>query len=150
MVYMETPVLKVCFNYPDMKLPERAHETDSGLDLTLMKVIEKREDVFFFDTGVSVEAPDGYYTELFPRSSIYKHDFMMVNSVGIIDHGYRGSLFMPMRYLGDENGKSAAEALVGHRIGQLILRRIEPCRIEVVSELSLTERGGKGFGSSGS
>lgn len=146
---MESPLLKIQFNYPGMQLPERAHETDSGLDLTLMKVIEKRENIFFFDTGVSVEAPAGYYTELFPRSSIYKHDFFMVNSVGIIDHGYRGGLFMPMRYLGDGNGRDAAESLVGQRIGQLILRRMEPCRIQVVSDLSDTERGGKGFGSSG-
>lgn len=133
-----------------MTLPERAHDSDSGLDLTLMKVIEKRENIYFFDTGVSVEAPEGFYTELFPRSSIYKYDFVMVNSVGVIDHGYRGSLFMPMRYLGDGNGLEAAEALVGQRIGQLILRRMEPCRIEVVNDLSSTERGGKGFGSSGS
>jgi len=146
---MEAPVMKIRLNYPDMKLPERAHESDSGLDLTLMKVIEKRENVFFFDTGVSIEAPDGYYTELFPRSSIYKHDFIMVNSVGVIDHGYRGSLFMPMRYLGDGDGREAAEDLVGQRIGQLILRRAEPYRIQVVSDLSQTERGGKGFGSSG-
>lgn len=143
------PVLKIRFHYSGMQLPERAHHTDSGLDLTLMKVIEKRPRLFFFDTGVSVEAPDGYYTELVPRSSIYKHDFFMINSIGIIDHGYRGTLFMPMRYLGEGDGRKEAEALIGHRIGQLILRRMEPCRVEVVSELSDTERGRKGFGSSG-
>jgi len=148
-VEREIPVLKIRFNYPGMSLPERAHETDSGLDLTLMKVIVKRENVFFFDTGVSVEAPAGYYTELFPRSSIYKHDFVMVNSVGVIDHGYRGSLFMPMRYLGGGNGREAAEALLGQRIGQLVLKRLEPCRLEVVCDLSASDRGGKGFGSSG-
>ncbi len=141
--------MKIRLNYPEMRLPERAHESDSGLDLTLMKVIDKRENVFFFDTGVSIEAPDGYYTELFPRSSIYKHDFIMVNSVGVIDHGCRGTLFMPMRYLGEGDGKKAAESLVGQRIGQLILRKAEPYRIQVVSDLSQSERGGKGFGSSG-
>jgi len=147
---MAKPVLKIKFNYPDMQLPERAHDTDSGMDVTLMKVVEKRENIFFFDTGVSVEAPAGYYTELFPRSSIYKHDFIMVNSVGVIDAGYRGTLFMPMRYLGDGDGLQAAEELIGHRVGQLVLRRMESCAIEVVDELSSTERGGKGFGSSGS
>ena len=115
-----------------------------------MKVIEKRDNVYFFDTGVSIEAPHGYYTELFPRSSIYKHDFIMVNSVGVIDAEYRGTLFMPMRYLGCGDGKAAAENLIGQRIGQLVLRRIEPYQIEIVSELSDTERGGGGFGSSGS
>ncbi|MBU2648373.1 dUTP pyrophosphatase [bacterium] len=133
-----------------MKPPERAHDSDSGLDLTLMKVIEKRENIFFFDTGVSVEPPAGYYTELFPRSSIYKHDFIMVNSVGVIDTGYRGTLFLPMRYLGHGDGRAAAEKLVGHRIGQLVLKRLEPYRLEIVSALSDTERGGQGFGSSGS
>ncbi|NQU63154.1 MAG: dUTP pyrophosphatase [SAR324 cluster bacterium] len=133
-----------------MKPPERAHNSDSGLDLTLMKVIEKRDSVYFFDTGVSIEAPPGYYTELFARSSIYKHDFVMVNGVGVIDAEYRGTLFMPMRYLGSGDGKAAAESLVGQRIGQLVLRRIEPYQIEFVSELSNTVRGDGGFGSSGS
>jgi len=147
---MNPPVLKVRLNYPGMKPPVKAHESDSGLDLTLMKVIEKRENIFFFDTGVSIEAPHGYYTELFPRSSIYKHDFMMVNSVGVIDTGYRGTLFMPMRYLGSGDGRVEAESLVGQRIGQLILRRIAPYQVEIVTDLDDTERGGGGFGSSGS
>ena len=147
---MTPPVLKVRLNYPGMDPPAKAHESDSGLDLTLMKVIEKRENIFFFDTGVSIEAPHGYYTELFPRSSIYKHDFMMVNSVGVIDNEYRGTLFMPMRYLGSGNGRVEAENLVGQRIGQLILRRIEPYQVEIVTALVDTERGGGGFGSSGS
>ncbi len=146
---MNTPVLKIRLNYPDMKQPERAHVSDSGLDLTLMKVVEKRENVYFFDTGVSIETPAGYYAELFPRSSIYKYDFIMANSVGVIDAGYRGTLFMPMRYLGCGNGRAAADNLVGQRIGQLILRRIEPYQIKIVSELSDTDRGGGGFGSSG-
>ena len=49
---MKLPVLKVRLNYPGMKPPAKAHDSDSGLDLTLMKVIEKRDDIFFFDTGV--------------------------------------------------------------------------------------------------
>jgi dUTP pyrophosphatase len=146
---MNPPVLKVRLNYPGMKPPVKAHESDSGLDLTLMKVVEKRENIFFFDTGVSIEAPHGYYTELFPRSSIYKHDFIMVNSVGVIDTGYRGTLFMPMRYLGSGDGRVEAEKLVGQRIGQLILRRIEPYQVNIVADLDDTERGGGGFGSSG-
>ncbi|MFH2132611.1 MAG: dUTP pyrophosphatase, partial [bacterium] len=67
-----------------------------------------------------------------------------------IDTGYRGPLFLPMRYLGHGDGRAAAEKLVGHRIGQLVLKRLEPYRLEIVSALSDTERGGQGFGSSGS
>ena len=132
-----------------MPEPFKAHANDSGLDLSLIKVIEKRDHIFFFDTGVSVEPPAGYYTELYPRSSIYKHDFMMTNSVGIIDTGYRGILYLPMRYLGKGDGKAEAEALIGSRIGQLVLKKLEPFQVEIVGQLSETERGENGFGSSG-
>ncbi len=146
---MPSKNLKIKFHYPDMTLPSRAHSSDSGLDLILMKVVEKRENVFFFDTGVSVEVPKGYYTELYPRSSIYKTDFIMANSVGIIDADYRGILYLPMRYVGEENGREEAEKLVGQRIGQLVVRKLESFRLQIVQDLSDTERGGSGFGSSG-
>ncbi len=141
--------VKIKLHYPNMELPAKAYSTDSGLDLTLIKVKHKRDDIYFFDTGVSIEPPSGYYTELYPRSSIYKHDFILTNSVGIIDFEYRGILYMPMRYLGDGNGAEEAEKLIGQRIGQLILRKLEPFNIEIVSELSDSERGTNGFGSSG-
>ena len=53
------PKLKIKCHYPDMPQPEKAHGSDSGLDLTLIKVIEKRENIFFFDTGISIEPPAG-------------------------------------------------------------------------------------------
>jgi len=147
---MQKPVLKIRLHYPDMAIPSRAHATDAGLDLTLMRVIPKRKDLFFFDTGVSVEPPAGYYTELVPRSSIYRTDFMMANGLGIIDAGYRGILYLPMRYLGRDDGAVEAEKWVGHRIGQLILRKLEPYDIDVVPALAESTRGEGGFGSSGS
>ncbi len=143
-------LLKIKCHYPDMPKPVKAHSSDSGLDLTLMRVIEKRDNVFFFDTGISVEPPSGYYTELLPRSSIYKTDFIMTNGIGIIDTGYRGHLMMPMRYLGSGQGKSIAEQMIGRRIGQLILRKIEPYELQIVSTLADSIRGKNGFGSSSS
>lgn len=142
-------ILKIQCHYPDMPHPAKAHDTDSGIDLTLMQVIEKRNNVFFFDTGISVEPPPGYYTELYPRSSIYKTDFIMANSVGIIDEDYRGKIFMPMRYVGDGNALEEAQKLVGQRVGQLILKKRESYQIEIVKDLSDTARGEGGFGSSG-
>ena len=133
-----------------MPIPKKAHVNDSGLDLTLIQVIEKRDNIFFFDTGVSIEPPAGFYTELYPRSSIYKHDFIMTNSVGVIDAGYRGILYMPMRYLGNGNGKAEAENLVGSRIGQLVLKKLEPFDVLITEQLSDSDRGEGGFGSSGS
>jgi dUTP pyrophosphatase len=146
---MKPPKLKIKCHYPGMTLPRKAHPNDSGLDLTLIRVVEKKDGIFFFDTGVSVEPPAGYYTELYPRSSIYKYDFIMTNSVGIIDAGYRGILYLPMRYLGTRNGLEAAEKLIGNRIGQLVLKKLEAFDIEIVEQLSETQRGENGFGSSG-
>ncbi len=142
--------LKIKCHYPDMPRPVKAHGSDSGLDLTLIKVIVKRDNIYFFDTGISVEPPAGYYTELYPRSSIYKHDFIMTNSIGIIDNGYRGILYLPMRYLGNGDGKAEAESLIGTRVGQLVLKRLEAFEIDIVEDLSESERGEGGFGSSGS
>ena len=132
-----------------MPIPKKAHLDDSGLDLSLIKVIQKRDNIFFFDTGISVEPPTGYYTELVPRSSIYKQDFIMANSVGIIDQGYRGLIMMPMRSVGKGNGLSEAENLIGERVGQLILKQLVPFQIEICDDLSKTQRGEGGFGSSG-
>ena len=134
-------ILKIQLLYPNMPHPQKAHSTDSGVDLTCMAVERKRAGVFMLDCGISVEPPPGYYTELFPRSSIFKTDFIMANSVGIIDQDYRGTIYMPLRWLGEGDGLAAAQALVGSRVGQLILKRIEPFDLEIVANLAPTPRG---------
>ena len=146
---MKQEELKIKLHYSEMEIPKRAHKTDSGVDLYLMKVIPKKKDVYFFDTGVSIEPPNGYYIELFPRSSIYKHDFIMANSVGIIDESYRGILYMPMRYVGEGDGLTEAENLIGHRVGQIIIKKLYNFDLKIVEQVSETKRGDGGFGSTG-
>ncbi len=132
-----------------MPLPKRGHETDAGIDLTVMAVDQKSKNIFFFDTGISIQLSPGYYAEIVPRSSITKTDFFLANSVGIIDPDYRGRIFMPFRYIGNSNSVEAAEKLIHKRIGQLIIRKLESCRIKIVKSLDDTERGINGFGSTG-
>lgn len=132
-----------------MPTPKRGHETDAGIDLTVMSIEQKKSDIFFFDTGISIQLSKGYYAEIVPRSSIVKTDFILANSIGIIDPDYRGRIFMPFRYIGNSNGFQAAEELLHKRIGQLIVRKLEKCEIEIVNSLEETERGMKGFGSTG-
>ena len=146
---MTIPNLKIQCHYPGMPLPQKNHATDSGIDLTVMKVVRKRDNIFFFDLGISIEPPQGYYAELFPRSSSYKHDFIMANSVGVIDSDYRGVIMMPMRYIGEGDAVAEAEGLIGQRVGQLILKKLEPVEISIVDSINTTVRGDKGFGSSG-
>jgi dUTP pyrophosphatase len=73
----------------------------------------------------------------------------MANSVGIIDPEYRGRILLPFRYIGDRDGMLAAESLLQQRIAQMLVRKLEACKIEVVDSLDDTVRGKGGFGSTG-
>ena len=144
------PSLKVQRHYPDMPLPSRGHPRDAGLDLTAMAVQAVRPGLFSVDTGVSVEPPEGCYCEVVPRSSIVNTDFVQANSVGIVDPDYRGRIRVMLRYLGAGTGQAEAEALVGKRVAQLLVRRLHPVAVVAAENLEGTVRGAGGFGSTGS
>ena len=132
-----------------MPVPSRGHQTDAGIDLTAMAVELKNHGVFLFDSGISIQISDGYYVEIVHRSSIIKTDFQMANSFGVIDPDYRGRIFIPFRFIGQVDGMKSAESLLKQRIAQMIVRKLEPCSIEVVDSLEDTVRGIRGFGSTG-
>lgn len=142
-------VLRVQRHYQGMPLPAKSHPGDAGFDLTAMHVEQLGEAMFAFDSGVSIQVEAGYYCEVLPRSSIVKTDFMLANSVGVIDPDYRGRIRVVMRYMGRGDGPAAAAALVGQRIAQLLVRRLEPARMEAAETLEATTRGEGGFGSTG-
>ena len=83
--------VKVKLLHKDAQLPKYAGQGDAGLDLTCVSVNEE-ESFIEYDTGVSIEIPEGYVGLLFPRSSVSKKDIMLCNSVGVIDSSYRGSI----------------------------------------------------------
>lgn len=136
-------------------IPKRGRNEDVGYDLTVLSVERASKEhggtnTFMIDFGVSVEPPSDHYFELIPRSSLAWTGFIMPNSVGVIDPNYRGSLKMPLVYMGSkEQADKEARALVGRRIAQLVLRPYLSCEFVEVSELSKTERASSGFGSSG-
>lgn len=139
-----TPLaIKVKKLLPEARLPERQHVTDSGLDLFVATVNHSHDQVWTINFGIAVEPPAGYYCELVARSSIHKYNLWMANSVGIIDADYRGPLCMNVYAC---NG--AVLPQVGERFGQLLLRPLLlPCVVD--ADLSETERGEGGFGSTG-
>lgn len=83
---------------------------------------------------------------LVPRSSIVKTPYRMSNSIGIIDSGYRGNIMAFVDVLGDG---PVVEPKVGERLFQIIRPNLDKFDYEIVSELSQTERGAGGFGSTG-
>ena len=131
--------------------PHRAHPNDVGLDLVVIDFTQKDSHLFLYETGVRIEPPKGFYTEIVPRSSLAWTSFILANSIGIIDPGYRGSLKIPLRYLGEDDPQKAAQQLIGKRVAQLILKPLYLCSVHPVSleELSESPRGEGRFGSTG-
>ena len=127
-------------------VPLRAHPTDAGLDLYAPTTIEKTfvpcGESVMIDTGVHVELPKGYVGFVMTRSGMNGKD---LHCEGVIDENYRGGIGVRI-YNG---GLEYYSVYPGDKIAQLV---IVPCWLgtcEVVSELTETDRGENGFGSTG-
>jgi dUTP pyrophosphatase len=92
-----------------------------------------------------MEIPEGYVGLIFPRSSIVKTPLMLKNCVGVIDSGYRGEV----KFFFEPGNRPSKNYEVGDRVGQLIIVPFPTIEPEEAEELSSTERGAGGFGSSG-
>ena len=126
-------------------IPHYAKSGDAGLDLTVTKVKHKKGKVKYY-SGLAFEIPQGYVGLLFPRSSNANKDLLMTNSVGVIDSGYRGevtAVFQKTTLLQPEKYH------IGDRFAQLIILPYPQIEFEEVEELSTTERGANGYGSTG-
>lgn len=128
-------------------IPSYAKAGDAGMDLTALTV-EVNPDYQFieYDTGLAFEIPEGYVGLIFPRSSISKTNLSLCNAVGVIDSSYRGPV--KLRFNIDEN-KHTVEYAPGDKVGQLVIIPYPQITLEEVSELSSTDRGSGGFGSTG-
>lgn len=128
-------------------IPSYAKEGDAGLDLIATSKSECINNIITYGTGLAIEIPEGYMGLLFPRSSIYKQDMYLTNSVGVIDSGYRGEIMF--KYAITESEEHANLYNIGDRIGQLIILPYPRVIFIKSNTLSETERGEKGFGSTG-
>jgi len=139
--------MKVRFKKLDenAKMPTRAHEHDAGIDLYAcdIPVFDERENLSY-DTQIAIEIPEGYVGLVFPRSSICNHGLMLSNGVGVIDSNYRGSIKLKFKFIprGDVYTK-------GDKIGQLIIIPYPKIELEESDELTETDRGEGGYGSTG-
>ena len=136
--------LKVRFKklYENAVTPSYAKNGDAGLDLTAISAVFE-ESYIQYGTGIAVEIPEGYVGLVFPRSSVSKKEnFYLKNSVGVIDSGYRGEIMLRFNL-------SESRYHIGEKIGQLIILPYPTIQLEEVEELSSTDRGQGGFGSTG-
>lgn len=141
---------KVIRRHPDAVLPARAHATDAGWDVAscepeFLLQPGRRKAV---DTGLAFEIPPGYEIQVRSRSGLaIKHGVMVLNSPGTLDAGYIGNLKIILANFGDE----PIWVKTGMRLAQIVFAAVLPASVAEGTEADLTdtERGSQGFGSSG-
>jgi len=133
---------------PLAQIPTYAKDGDAGMDLVATSIISDFSTQITYGLGIALEIPKGFVGLIFPRSSIRKTGLQLSNSVGVIDSGYRGELQATFNKLfGGASTTCAYE--VGDRIAQIMIIPYPPIEFDEVAELSDTERGDGGFGSTG-
>lgn len=142
-------------------IPTYAHDGDAGMDLTAVSYEYNKEyDYWEYKTDLAIEIPAGYVGLIFPRSSNSKKDVYQVNSVGVGDSLYRGNYTIRFKYRDKANkfinaikklfGKEQKPPYeIGNRIGQIIILPYPHINFQIVDELTKTERGDGGYGSTG-
>ena len=130
--------------------PSYARDGDAGLDISCITYqVDKDFNYIEYFTGLAFEIPEGHVGLLFPRSSISKTDLRLANGVGVIDSGYRGEIVFRYKFKKDAYFAGMKRYVDGDRVGQLIIIPIPQIELEEVSELTDTDRGVGGFGSTG-
>jgi dUTP pyrophosphatase len=124
-------------------IPSYAKDGDAGMDLVITDIkLENTYDITY-GFGIALEIPKGFVGLIFPRSSIRKTDLILTNSVGVIDSGYRGELQATFKKFGLNKYN------IGERAAQLMVIPYPEIEFQQVEELTNTERGDGGFGSTG-
>lgn len=136
-------------NLNGLELPKYATSGSAGVDLVaaifedvVLKPFERKA----IPTGISIALPEGYEAQIRPRSGLaLKHGISCPNTPGTIDADYRGEVCAILINLSNEDFKIER----GMRIAQMVIAKHEIVSWSVVDELSETERGAGGFGSTG-
>jgi len=131
---------------PNAVIPSYSKLGDAGMDLTITREIENTSFSVSYGFGIAMEIPKGFVGLVFPRSSVRNQDLILSNCVGVIDSGYRGELQSTFK---KTNGLDSIKYKVGERGAQIIILPYPTIYMTEVPELSDTERGTGGFGSTG-
>lgn len=140
----QCPIVKFMRLLPDAVIPTKGTQLSVGYDLTAIGIEKQLNSrTTLYKTGISVQPPSGYYTEIVARSSISKSGYMLANGIGTIDADYTGELFLALIRIND----AAAPLECPFKLCQLVLHKAEYYKMEESKKLTETKRGAGGFGS---
>ena len=127
--------------------PTPAHTGDAGFDLTCPhEVFIAPHERVLVGCGIAIAIPKGYAGLVLPRSGLANSKGITVaNAPGLIDSGYRGEVKVALLNTSNHNVTIEAES----RVAQLMIVPFASPEITIVDKLDNTERGAKGFGSTG-
>ncbi|RDE16552.1 MAG: dUTP diphosphatase [Candidatus Thorarchaeota archaeon] len=143
----EAVIVRVKLLIPDAKMPSLANEGDVAFDLySTIDIDLQPGQRIAVPTGISVEIPRGYEGQIRPRSGLaLQYGVTVLNAPGTIDSGFRGEVKSIMVNLGSDTFRITK----GMRICQLAVRHVADVQLVKSEALTPSERGEKGFGSSG-
>ena len=132
---------------PDLPLPARATPQAAGYDIrSAVEVVLNPGEIRLISTGLIMELPEGMECQVRPRSGLaLKYGITLPNSPGTIDPDYRGEVKIIIQNLGSEQ----VTLIRGERVAQLVFSLFQSPEVSEVKELSSTDRGEDGFGSTG-
>ena len=133
---------------PDLPLPRYARASDAGLDLhAAARVVIAPGARAVVSTGLAVAIPPGFAGFVLPRSGLaLRRGVTVLNAPGLVDAGYRGELQV---LLINHDATESVTLERGERIAQLVVQAVEHVELVEVEDLSASERGAGGFGSTG-
>ena len=142
-------ILKIFRMEHNKSVPEYKTEGAAGMDLcaaidepVTLNPLERK----LIPTGLKIELEHGYEAQIRPRSGLsIKHGITLINCVGTVDEDYRGEVCVGLVNVSNEPYTIEPQ----ERIAQMVIAKYEQAEIKVVTELSDTERGAGGFGSTG-
>lgn len=133
--------------HPDAKMPTRGTSGAAAFDLYASKTVGLPPSLAVkVPTGLAFEIPEGYCGMIYTRSSSPIRGLQVHTTV--IDSDYRGEVFITVNVMpGVYDAPTVIQA--GERVAQLRIEKVEPVQFEWSDELSRTERGTGGYGSTG-
>lgn len=131
----------------DCTIPQKAHIDDAAFDIYAAEnIIVEPQKPTPVSTGFCMELPPQAEAQIRPRSGLaLKHSITVLNTPGTVDAGYRGEVKVLLMNLGKEEFKVTK----GMRIAQMVIASVYPAEFVEADELSESDRGSNGFGSSG-